>query len=50
VLINLGEAHRGASRGAAARSAWEDALAILEEIEHAEAAQVQAKLVEFIGS
>jgi DNA-binding SARP family transcriptional activator/tetratricopeptide (TPR) repeat protein len=43
-LVYLGETHRALGSPAAARQAWRQALAILEELHHPEAAQVRSLL------
>src|SRR5262249_13879253 len=43
-LINLGDVHLSADDSGAARRAWEKALRILEEIDHADVGRVRAKL------
>jgi tetratricopeptide (TPR) repeat protein len=45
-LTHLGETHREAGDSDAARAAWEQALSILRDLDHVEAADVQAKLDE----
>jgi DNA-binding SARP family transcriptional activator len=45
-LGHLGDAHRAAGRPAEARTAWEEALAILDDLGHPDASQIRAKLQE----
>ena len=45
-LTHLGETYRQAGDTDAAREAWEQALSILRDLDHADAADVQAKLAE----
>jgi tetratricopeptide (TPR) repeat protein len=44
VLIHVGDAHAGAGEGAAALGAWRDALAILDDIGHPDAADVGERM------
>jgi tetratricopeptide (TPR) repeat protein len=44
VLIHVGDAHAGAGEGAAALGAWRDALAILDDIGHPDAADVRERM------
>jgi tetratricopeptide (TPR) repeat protein len=43
-LTHLGEAHRAAGTTGAARAAWEQALVILDDLDHPDADQVRARL------
>jgi DNA-binding SARP family transcriptional activator/tetratricopeptide (TPR) repeat protein len=43
-LVNLGDAHHAAGDAVAARDAWQQALAVLEPIDHPEVESVRAKL------
>jgi hypothetical protein len=44
ILTNLGDAHRAADDLDAARSAWRQALTILDELNHPDADRVRARL------
>jgi len=44
MLANLGDAHQAAGDAGAARSAWEEALAILDGLHHPEADRIRARL------
>jgi hypothetical protein len=46
VLIHLGDTHRSARDLAQARRAWQQALAILDDLQHPGADPVRAKLVQ----
>jgi tetratricopeptide (TPR) repeat protein len=43
-LIHLGDAHRGNGHAADASAAWQQALAIMDDLQHPEAATVRARL------
>ncbi len=45
-LGHLGDARRAAGNPAEARTAWEESLAILDELHHPDAGQIRAKLRE----
>jgi predicted negative regulator of RcsB-dependent stress response len=47
-LTHLGDTYRGAGDIEAARNAWEQALSILRDLDHADAADVQAKLTDLM--
>jgi tetratricopeptide (TPR) repeat protein len=49
VLVRLGDNHRDAGNSEAAAKSWQEALAILTEIEHPDAEQVRAKLGELVS-
>jgi predicted negative regulator of RcsB-dependent stress response len=49
VLTHLGDAHAATGDTAAADEAWRDSLAILDELDPAQAATVRAKLPAAIG-
>ncbi len=44
VLIHVGDARQGAGEGAAALGAWRDALAILDDLDHPDAADVRERM------
>jgi hypothetical protein len=44
ILTNLGDAHEAAARPSAAREAWQQALAILDDLRHPSANDLRAKL------
>jgi len=48
-LDNLGDVHLSAGDADAARRAWAQALRILEEIDHADASRVRAKLTSHVS-
>ena len=48
-LTSLGDVHLSAGGSGAARRAWAQALRILEEIDHADASSVRAKLTSHVG-
>jgi tetratricopeptide (TPR) repeat protein/DNA-binding XRE family transcriptional regulator len=48
-LIHLGDAHRGNGHVADARAAWRQALAIMDDLRHPEAATVRARLRELVS-
>src|SRR6185437_11203740 len=48
-LTSLGDVHHSAGDSGAARRAWAQALPILEEIDHADASRVRAKLTSWEG-
>jgi O-methyltransferase involved in polyketide biosynthesis len=43
-VVNLGEAHRAGGDADAARHAWQQALAVLEHLDHPDAADVRRRL------
>jgi len=49
-LGHLGDAHRAAGNPAQARTAWEEALTILDTLQHPDADQIRAKLKELSAS
>ena len=50
VLTHLGETHETAGRPGAARDAWQQALQILEDIDHHNAEQLRNKLAAMPGT
>ena len=46
ILRHIGEAHYAAGHPDEARVAWEEALAILDDLHHPDAGQIRAKLAE----
>ncbi|HWS31271.1 MAG TPA: tetratricopeptide repeat protein [Actinoplanes sp.] len=49
VLNHMGDSHRAAGDVAAAGDRWQEALRILDDLEHAEAAEVRAKIIALAG-
>jgi tetratricopeptide (TPR) repeat protein len=49
ILTRLGDTHQARSDGGAARQAWQQALAILDDLQHPDAEQIFARL-RFLGT